>query len=121
MSQGQFARRKNWFGGNMDPKSVDEDIRNLRLVLGNIDNGTQPWSHFTLTDTTFIPGASSVGSRSTQIFDYFDRSDRTLNGDKTPTGNTWVLSGTLVLRRPLSLVGSIPTPTTPMLRLIMED
>jgi hypothetical protein len=48
-------------------------------------------STFTLKATA--PGDSSVGIRSTQIFDYFDRSDRTLSGDYTPTNTQWVLSG----------------------------
>lgn len=93
MPSGQFARRKLWTGGDMDSKGVDEEFRNLRLTLGNLDKGVTPWSHFALTDTTNIPGYSAVAQRAPFMFDYFDRSDRLLQGDKTPSGQTWVLSG----------------------------
>lgn len=38
MSQNQFARRKNWLGGEMTPSSVDEDIRSLRQQLMKSNN-----------------------------------------------------------------------------------
>ena len=38
MSQSQFARRKNWVGGDMTASAVDEDIRNLRQQLMKSNN-----------------------------------------------------------------------------------
>jgi len=34
-----FARRKNWFGGDMDAKAVNGDVQNLRDMLNNLNSG----------------------------------------------------------------------------------
>ena len=40
-----FARRSNWFSGEMTPAAVNNDLQNLRNILGNLNNGTQAWDN----------------------------------------------------------------------------
>lgn len=79
-SFGTFARRKNWFSGEMTPASVNDDIQNLRQILQSFQKNGNFGNIFINDPLT--------------IYDDFFGPDRKLNGSIAPTGQTWVLSGT---------------------------
>lgn len=47
----------------------------------------------TAAQTAFAKARLGVNNRDTYIYDDFDRSNRTLSGDTTPTGQVWVTTG----------------------------
>ncbi len=134
MSQGQFARRKNWLGGDMDPKAVDEELRNLRLLLKNLDQGITSWSNLNLSGPILLPdgtvSAPSLAFKSDQTTGMYligaSEIGIALGGvnieDISAAGIDWKFGGTTVFKlRNNQVLGVNGTNSNPMYSFSAEN
>lgn len=68
MSTGDLkARRKNWTGGNMDAKGVDEELRSIRRAIGSSLNSLGAASIITAVSESGITGDRVLTGTSNQV------------------------------------------------------
>lgn len=98
MSNGDLkARRKNWTGGNMDAKAVDEELRSIRRAIGSDLSSISTASIITAVTESSISGDRVLTGTSNEIA-------VTDNG----AGNTIVLS----IPDPFNPPGIVNVPNT---------